>query len=271
MRRRHLSATAVVLTGMAVIALSGCATDDDPAPVSSPSVSNDYELVRPGALTVCTDPPSAPFWIEDPQAALGFSGFEVELLAAIAEPLDLEVVVLAGVDDLDSGAPLVAEDCDIAASAFTTSAANRESFDFSDPHYDSVQSLLVSADSGISSFEDLVDRTLGVQRDSAAERIAENAPEETAIIGYASEEALWEALQMGGVDAILQEHYVNVERVRADSGYVIVAEHDVDEDYAFAFAKGEKEILRAVINAALAQLHSDEVYQQIHDAYFPAE
>ena len=90
---------------------------------------------------------------------------------------------------------------------------------------------------------------------------------------WATSGAMNEHLAMSAyhrIDAILQDQPVNVEHERADSTYVIVEEYDTDEQYGFAFAKGEKTELREAINAALQELRDNGTYQEIYDSYFSA-
>ena len=106
-------------------------------------------LVADGALTVCSDIPYPPFEVEDTSAESGYSGFDMDIMQEIANRLDLTLSVQdVAFDALQSGSVLGAEQCDIGASAMTITDDRKENLDFSDPYYDSLQSLLVPADSG---------------------------------------------------------------------------------------------------------------------------
>ncbi|WP_223171812.1 transporter substrate-binding domain-containing protein [Microbacterium sp. NIBRBAC000506063] len=202
----------------------------------------------------------------------GYSGFDIDLLTAVADALDLGISIqVVDFDGLQSGATLATGQCDIAASAMTITEERRANLDFSDPYYDSLQSLLVRADSGISSIKDLSGKNLGVQQGTTGEAYAsENAPADAEIIGYPSDADLEPAIRAGNIDAILRDRPVNVEHERSDSTYTIVEDYNTDEQYGFAFAKGEKRALLAAVNDALIQLRSDGTYQQIYDGYFSA-
>ncbi|WP_152176371.1 transporter substrate-binding domain-containing protein, partial [Mycobacterium tuberculosis] len=94
-----------------------------------------------------------------------YTGFDIDLLGAIAEQLDLELSVQdVGFDALQSGTTLAAGQCDIGASAMTITDERKANIDFSDPYYDSLQSLLVRTDSGIKSIDDLDGKNVGVQQ-----------------------------------------------------------------------------------------------------------
>ncbi|MFB7251068.1 transporter substrate-binding domain-containing protein [Microbacterium sp. NPDC056234] len=272
MTRRRTIATGLALAATSVLVLTGCAGGSDPG-AEAPEGGADYGLVEAGTLTVCSDVPYPPFEDFDDSTESGFTGFDIDLLTAIAEKLDLKIAVQdTGFDALQSGTTLLAGTCDIGASAMTITDERKANIDFSDPYYDSLQSLMVPADSGIESIDDLAGKTVGVQQGTTGEAYTtENAPEGTEILRLPSDGELWPAIQAGQIDAILQDLPVNVEHVRADDTYTIVEEYETDESYGFAFAKDEKAELLEAVNGALAELQEDGTYQEIYDSYFAAE
>src|SRR5690606_32980385 len=162
-------------------------------------------------------------------------------------------------------------DCDLGASAMTITDERKENLDFSDPYYDSLQSLLVRTDSGIESIDDLSGKVVGVQQGTTGENYTtENAPDDVEILRLPSDGELWPAIQAGQIDAILQDQPVNLEHEKADDTYKIVETYKTDEQYGFAFAKGEKDALRTAVNDALKELQDDGTYQEIYDSYFSA-
>lgn len=274
MQRRNTFLFGLGIAATAALALTGCAGGGGTSDGSTdePPAGEDFSLVQAGTLTVCSDIPYPPFEFEDSSSPSGYSGFDIDLVAAIAESLGLDVSIqVVGFDGLQSGTTLVAGTCDMAASAMTITPEREANLDFADPYYDSLQSLLVSTDSGIASIDDLAGKKVGVQQGTTGEAYAtENVPEGTEILSFPSDGELWPALQGGVIDAILQDQPVNVEHARADSGYVLVEEYNTDEQYGFAFAKGERTALLEAVNAALADLRADGTYQQIYDEYFSA-
>ncbi|MEV8251709.1 transporter substrate-binding domain-containing protein [Microbacterium sp. NPDC076768] len=271
MPRRNLFA-GLAIAATATLALAGCATgSDDAGSDTEPAADNEYGLIEAGTLTVCSDIPYAPFEFEDPSTETGYSGYDIDLLGAIAENLGLELAVQdVGFDALQSGTTLAAGQCDIGASAMTITEERKANIDFSDPYYDSLQSLLVRTDSGIESIDDLDGKNVGVQQGSTGETYAgENAPG-AQLVQYPSDGELWPAIQAGQIEAILQDQPVNLEHEKADEAYEIVETYNTDESYGFAFAKGEKDALRDAVNAALQELRDSGDYQTIYDTYFTA-
>lgn len=265
MNHRPVLFSAAVLAA-ATLALTGCAGGGDDAPVEEGAL----ELVTPGTLTVCSEVPYPPFEMEDGNG--GYTGFDLDLVAAIAEKLDLEVSIQdVGFDGLQSGTTLIAGTCDFGASAMTITEERKTNLDFADPYYDSLQSLLVKTDSGITGIDDLEGRNVAVQQGTTGENYAEENATGAVLVQYPGDAEMWPALQAGQVEAILQDLPVNIEHVKADSDYEVVEEYNTDEQYGFAFAKGERTNLREAVNGALQELRDSGEYDTIYDKYFSAE
>ncbi|MBO0981721.1 basic amino acid ABC transporter substrate-binding protein [Microbacterium sp. SD291] len=269
MQRRNLFA-GIAVTAVATLALAGCAGGNGGSGAGG-SAGDEYDLVEAGTLTICSDIPYPPFEFEGGDNGTGYTGFDIDLLVAIAEKLDLELSVQdVGFDALQSGTTLQSGTCDLGASAMTITDDRKKNLDFSDPYYDSLQSLLVRTDSGIESIDDLAGKNVGVQQGTTGEAYAqENAPE-AELVQYPSDGELWPAMQAGQIDAILQDQPVNLEHEKADSAYKIVEEYETGESYGFAFAKDEKDALLDAVNGALAELRDSGDYQAIYDTYFTA-
>lgn len=264
-RKLALSTAMAAVAALALAACSGGTADDD-----GTAAGSEYDLVAAGKLTVCTDAPYPPFEYEDTNAPSGYAGFDVDITQAIADELGLELAIQdVAFDALQSGTVLKAGQCDMGMSAITITEERKANIDFADAYYDSLQSLLTRADSGITSIEDMVGKRLGVQQGSTGKMYAEeNAPEGTIFVEYSGDGELWPALQARQIDAILQDLPVNLEHTRADANYALVGEYDTGEQYGFAFAKDEKTALREAVNAALAGMREDGRYQEIYDSYF---
>lgn len=272
MNRRPLLA-GLAIAASAVVVLSGCASNPDSGGDGGGDTpaSNTYGLVDPGALTVCSEVPYPPFEMEGGDNGSGYTGFDIDLAAALAKKLGLKLSVQdVGFDGLQSGTTLVAGTCDMAASAMTITKERQANIDFSDPYYDSLQSLLTGVDSGIKDIGDLDGKNVGVQQGTTGESYAKENAKGATLIQYPGDAELWPALQAGQIDAILQDQPVNIEHEKADDAYKIVEEYDTEESYGFAFAKGEKTELREALNKALKELRDSGEYDKIYDSYFAA-
>ena len=251
------------ITAALALALTACGSGGTEAAEGEP------ELLRAGELTVCTDAPYKPFVEADKSASTGYGGFDIDIAEAIATKMDLTLKVKdAGFDGLQSGASLPAGQCDLVASGMTITEEREANLDFSDPYYDSKQSLLAVSGSGIAAIADLDGKKLGVQQGTTGAAYAkDNVPEGTQLISYPSDGELYAALNSGGVQAVLQDLPVNL--VHSDDGdFEIVEEYDTDESYGMAVKEEGSEDLLAAINENLQALRDSGEYDTIYEKYF---
>jgi len=259
----RLKTLAGVLAASA-LALGACGSDDSGS--GSGSGSSDFDLVSSGTLTVCSDVPYAPFEIEKDGE---YTGFDIDLMTEIAKGLDLDTQIKdVGFDGLQSGASLAAGQCDIGASAMTITEEREKNIDFSDPYYDSKQTLLVPADSDIQTIDDLAGTDVGVQQGTTGKLYAEeNAPDDAKLVSFPSDAELYQAIKSGSSDAILQDLPVNLTHTEGGD-YQIVEEYDTDEHYGFAVKEEGSEDLLKAVNKQLKKLKKDGTYDKLYNKYF---
>lgn len=262
-RRTALAASAAA----ALLLLSACGGDEGESGADA-----GLGLVSDGTLTACSNIPYPPFEFEDAEAPSGYSGFDIDLLQAIADDLELELAVEnVSFEALQSGTTFVSGQCDIGASAITITEEREENLTFSEPYYDSLQSLLVAPDSGITSIDDLAGKNVGVQAGTTGLSYAEHNAEGATLVEYPGNAELWSAIQAGQIDAILQDLPVNLENSETDPSYVIVEEYSTDEQYGYAMAKDASAELVEAIDSSLQKLRDEGTYQEIYDSYFAVE
>ncbi len=193
----------------------------------------------------------------------------MDLMREIATGMDLELAVQdVEFTGLQSGATLAAGQCDIGASAMTINPERQENLTFSDPYYDSLQSLLVPADSDVASIDDLAGKSVGVQQGTTGETYTrENVPSDTEVVAFPGDAEAYAAIQAGNIDAILQDLPVNQAHAE-DGAFTIAEEYQTDEQYGFAMAKEGSEELAAAVNEQLAAIRDSGKYQEIYDTYF---
>ncbi len=261
-----LSKKSAMLAALAAgaLALSACGGGSDDAASGSGGDSG-LNLVSEGSLTVCSDIPYPPFEFEENGE---YTGFDMDLMKEIASGMDLELAVQdVGFDGLQSGAVLAAGQCDIGASAVTITDERKANLAFSDPYYDSLQSILVPEGSDIASIEDLAGKQVGVQQGTTgATYAAEKAPE-AELVQFPSDAEMYAAIQAGNVDALLQDLPVNLGHTE-EGAFTIAEELPTDEQYGFIMSKEGSEELVAAVNEQLTALRDDGRYQEIYDSYF---
>jgi polar amino acid transport system substrate-binding protein len=226
-------------------------------------------LVSEGTLTVCSDIPYSPFEFEDEEGSGQYTGFDVEVVEAIAADLGLEVAWKDSVFDTIL-ASVAAGDCDMVASAMTITDERKEQANFSDPYFDADQSLLVRAEDEekYGSLEDLAGQTIGVQSGTTGETYAnENKPDGATVKSYEGGEDLFLALESQEIAGALQDLPVNNYRALQDDKFVVVESFPTGEQYGFAMSKDNTALLDA-INGGLASIREDGTYDEIYASYF---
>lgn len=229
--------------------------------------TGEYNLVNDGKLTVCSEIPYEPFEYE---ANGVYTGFDIDLMQAIADELGLELeVVSTGFDAITSGTAMAGGQCDVAASAITITPEREKNIDFSDPYYNAAQSLLVKKDSGIKTLSEFSGKRLGVQTGTTGEAYAQaNAPADATLVDFGSGGELFVALEAGDIDGILQDLPVNADRAKKDATVEVVEIYETDENYGFAVQEEGKEKLLEAINNALKTLKDNGKYDEIYNKYF---
>ncbi|GGO93416.1 basic amino acid ABC transporter substrate-binding protein [Nocardioides phosphati] len=251
---------AVALTGLAAC---GSSSDD--------SAKGGLDLIKAGTLTVCSDVPYPPFEDFDKSTPSGFTGYDIDIVSAIAKELKLKLVVKdSDFSALKSGLALNSGQCDVAASAMSITPEREKRLGFSDGYYDSEQSLLVPTGSPIKAIGDLDGKKVAVQKGTTGEEYtAKHAPGAKAI-SFPSDGQMYAAIKAGQVDAILQDLPVNLDHQKdpkAPGKYTVVETYKTDEQYGFAMKKTNTALIDAV-DKALKDLHDNGDFQKIYDTYF---
>lgn len=258
------SVTALAAASLLTLGLAACGTDDDGDETVDASA---IDLIDDGKLIICSDAPYPPFEMEDSSSPMGWTGFDMDLMAEIADGLDLEPEVRpSSFEGLQSGLALNSGQCDIVASAMTITDERAENLDFSDGYYDSLQSLLVAEDSDISGIDDLDGQRVAVQQGTTGAAYAEENATGAELVSFPNDPGMWQAIQAGQVDAILQDLPVNIEHTR-NGDYTIAEEFSTDEQYGFAVQQGNTALVDAV-NEQLDEMRDDGRYDEIYDRYF---
>jgi polar amino acid transport system substrate-binding protein len=267
---------AAVTISVLALGLTACGSDDSSSGSGSGSgsASSDLGLIKDGTLTVCSDVPYPPFEDFDKSSTTGFKGFDVDIVDAIAKQLKVDVEIKdSDFNALQSGLALNSNQCDMAASAMTITPEREQRIGFSDPYYDSEQSLLVPSDSSIASIDDLSGVKVGVQKGTTGEAYANENASDADIVVFPSDGEMYAAIKAGQVDALLQDLPVNLDHQndpKAPGQFKVVEKYDTGEVYGLAMGKTNTGLIDAV-NGALAKMKSDGDYQKIYDSYFATD
>lgn len=265
MSRRLIAATALVLTAAALTACSGSSAPEEST--GSESSGSDFGLVQDGTLTVATEGTYRPFSFHDDNGAGELTGYDVEIIEAVAEKLDLEVkfeetqwdAIFAG---LDAGR------FDVIANQVTINDERTAKYLFSAPYTVSPGVIVVTEDDdSISSFADLEGKTTAQSLTSNWNDLAtESGAKVEGVEGWAQ---AVELLRQGRVDATINDKltFLDYETTNSPSGLKIAAETDEAGEQAFVFTK-DKESLVEAVDAALEELRADGTLAEISEKYF---
>ncbi|HSJ34502.1 MAG TPA: transporter substrate-binding domain-containing protein [Acidimicrobiia bacterium] len=251
---------------MAVLALVLVACGDDGG-----ESTGDFDTITDGTLTVCTDAPYPPMEMEDPDNPGEYTGFDIELMRSIATNLAMELAVVnVGFDPITSGLAMESGECDIAAASITITAERAENIAFTDGYFSGDQSLLVLADSGFGSLEDLSGQSIAVQTGTTGEIYAqENAPSDTELVSFENPGDLFLALEADQVQGVLQDLVPNGDYAYNNDNAVIVETYETDEEYGFAAKLEGTEDLIAAVNEQIQALRDDGTYDDLFNEFFP--
>lgn len=250
----------VAIVAALAMVLAACGDDEGGADTS------DLELVEAGTLTICTDVPFPPMEFEDSDSELGYDGFDIELSAAIADDLGLTpTVATPGWEAITGGLAFENDQCDIAAASITITEEREEAIDFSDPYFNGEQALLVKADSGIESWEDLT--TVAAQTGTTGEIYAQENWGDVEVVSFEDAASPYLALDAGDVDGVVFDLVSQQDVADNDDTVVVVETYDTGEEYGLA-TQDTPNLLEA-INTTLEEFRDDGTYDDIYDNWFP--
>lgn len=261
MRSTRLTALlAVFLLAIASLAVAGCGSSDDTTGGGGGSGGGGEPI------TVGSDIPYPPF---EQGKSGNYTGFDVELMEAIGEkigrPVEFEDTSFDTIFlDLAQG------NFDAVASAATITDEREKTVDFTNPYYLSEQAILVKEGGDIASVEDLNGTNVGVQQGTTGQEFVEEKGEADELRKYPQGPDAVNALQTGTVDAVVIDIPVAENAVEANEGLEISAAIPTEEEYGFAVAQGETELLEQ-LNEGLKEAIDDGTYAKIYEKWFKHE
>ena len=251
-------------------ASSEAASSEETSEVASEETTDEaaaLTTVNAGKLTMSTNAAFPPYEMTTDSG--DFEGIDIDVAAAIAEKLGLELQV----DDMDFDAALLAAQSgksDMVMAGVTVTDERQKVMDFSDTYAEGIQSIIVPEDSDIASADDLAGKIIGTQRGTTGYIYCTDDFGEDSVVAYDDGLTAVQALNNGQVDAVVIDNAPAKEFVAANPGLKILDTAYAQEDYAIGVAKGNTELLNA-INGALEELQADGTLQSIVDKYIKAE
>ncbi|MUK87741.1 transporter substrate-binding domain-containing protein [Ornithinibacillus sp. L9] len=257
-----------------MVIFSGCGTDTEDEPTDNggqagrdaDGPANSYEeIMERGVLTVGTEGTYPPFTFHNEQDEL--TGYDVEVIREVADRMGLEVEFQETQWDA-MFAGLNSERFDLIANQVGIREDRLENYDFSIPYTISSPVIVVPEDNtDINSFEDLEGKQSAQSLTSNYGDIAEEYGAE-----LVSVEGLAQAIELirqGRVEVTVNDRLAVLDFMQAqpEAGMKIAARTESSSENAFAFRKGNEELVEAV-NKQLEAMKEDGTLAEISEKWF---
>ena len=193
-------------------------------------------------------------------------GFDVDLINEIAKIIkqDIEFVDMA----FDGLLPaLQSKKIDIIIAGMTANEERKKFVNFSEPYYNSQQSILVHSDNkDIIGFNSLEGKNVGVVLGYTGDLIvSEMSNVNTQKYGATSEAVI--ALKSKKVDAVVLDYEPAKQYFNQNDDLKLIITDSVNEEYAIAMRKEDTELLKKV-NDALNIIKENGTYDMLIEKYF---
>ena len=269
-RRAFLGLGAAALGSVAFLA--GCSTGGtatgSAGAGSAPASGDDTSAVATGTLIVGFDQSYPPYGFVGDDGE--YTGFDLDLAQAVADREGWDVQLEA--IDWDAKDALLGSGAINCIWNGFTMEGREDDYTFSEPYMLNGQVVVVRADSGIASLDDLAGKAVITQVDSAALDVLEG-DQASLTATFASLETIGEyntafmQLESGAVDAVACDLSIAEYQMAANEGaYTQLPEMLSEEHYAVGFKKGDDATAEAV-NEALRALVEDGTVQELCDKY----
>lgn len=199
-----------------------------------------------------------------------YTGFDLELAQEVSDRNGWELVKQP-IDwdskdmELSSGA------IDCIWNGFTMNG-REDAYTFSKPYVDNSQVFVVAADAGITTFADLADKKVGVQKDSSALAALEGDSAALAatfaeMTQYADYNTAFMDLEQGAIDALaIDVGVADYQIASRGDGFVKLSENLASEQYGIGFLLGNTTLCEQVENT-LMEMVEDGTFGKIADKY----
>ena len=203
-------------------------------------------------------------------------GIDVEIAQAVCEKLGVELKI----EDMQFDsiiAAVVSGKVDFGMSGFTVTEERKQNVDFSSTYTTAQQSVLVPADTAITSVDDLLnvenEYKIGVQIGTTGDLYITGDVEDNGLKHSVERfnkygDAVM-ALLSGKLDCMIVDDQVAISFAAANEGLALLDTAYALEEYAICFPKESE--LYASFNAALEELIADGTVQTIIEKYISAE
>lgn len=195
------------------------------------------------------------------------TGFDIDMINAIAKAENISITIRALpfnglIPSLQAGS------IDAAVAGMTIKKSRMSNVAFSNAYYRSGQTILVKRGSPIKGFEDLGGHVVATKKaTSSVDYLIKHGISGDYIKEFQSIDAAYQALETGGVDAVIFDNPVNVTFKSKHADVEIVGPLLTGEYYGIAISQSKPELLEK-INEGLEKIKKSGEYQHLFMTYF---
>jgi polar amino acid transport system substrate-binding protein len=260
--------TLLAACGGAPAATTSAATT---AAATAAAASGSYTLVTPGKLTCVSDMAFPPMDYMDGETP---TGYEVELMAAVAQQMGLEVAWLPPTK-FDTIIPLIKQGgkADVGASSFTITEERKQEIDFTKPYLDSNQGVATLKSAGVKNEQDLnvEGKKIAVQSGTTGEMWAQENLTKATIVPLDDPVQAMAGMSTGLYDAVAAD--LPVMSYLCTQSYTdceVSLEIPTGEQYGLVVSK-DNPALTAALDEAYAALKANGTVKTLQEKWFGAE
>lgn len=266
MKKRMMS---LLMAGVMALSLAGCGGSTAETTAAAKETTT-AAVAAGGTFTVGFDQDFPPMGFVGDNGE--YTGFDLALAQEVATRLGLEFVpqpIAWDAKDMELSSGTI----DCIWNGFTMNG-REDAYTWSKPYMDNSQVFVVTADSGIKTFDDLAGKVVEVQADSSAEAALKDNAELAGTFGTLQTTPDYNTafmdLEMGAVDAIAMDVIVAGYQIgqRTDGDkYVMLEQTLASEEYGIGFKLGNEE-LKDKVEGALMDMAADGTLEKISTEWF---
>ena len=267
------------LAALAVCLLAACGSSEEDTQAEGTAPAGAGSTEEP-AGTAGLDYEELIIGVDDTFAPMGFldennelTGFDIDMANAVGEKLGIQVTFQTiewsmKEQELNQG------NIDLIWNGYSVTEERKQEVLFTNPYLDNKQVVVVMADSGIESLEDLAGKVVAAQEDSSAVEAIDSHPDLAATFGdrpeFATNDMAIMDMEAGRSDAVVADSvlldYV-ISHKEDPSQYRILEEDLGSEEFAVGVRK-EDTALAEAINEAFAELKEDGTAAELSIKWF---
>ena len=267
------------LAALAVCLLAACGSSEENTQAEGTAPAGAGSTEEP-AGTAGLDYEELIIGVDDTFAPMGFldennelTGFDIDMANAVGEKLGIPVTFQTiewsmKEQELNQG------NIDLIWNGYSVTEERKQEVLFTNPYLDNKQVVVVMADSGIESLEDLAGKVVAAQEDSSAVEAIDSHPDLAATFGdrpeFATNDMAIMDMEAGRSDAVVADSvlldYV-ISHKEDPSQYRILEEDLGSEEFAVGVRK-EDTALAEAINEAFAELKEDGTAAELSIKWF---